>query len=101
MEIECFQSVSREIAIFYRTQPQQVEDPLADLSGNDDDDDGVNSGGNDKSLQEAHDALFQHMISTLIFPAFKRGFSPPEALVAKTVSNVVEVKDLYRMFQRC
>jgi len=96
----CFRTVSREIAIFYRTQPQQVEDPLADLSGTDNGD-GVNTGGNDKSLQDIHNAQFQHMISTVIFPAFKRRFVPPKALVAKVVSNVIAVKDLYRMFQRC
>ncbi|KAK3810771.1 MAG: DNA mismatch repair protein Mlh1 [Benniella sp.] len=99
-EMACFRTVSREIAIFYSTQPQQVEDPLADLSG-DDNGDGVNTGGNDTSLQDIHNAQFQHMISTVIFPAFKRRFVPPKALVAKVVSNVVAVKDLYRMFQRC
>ncbi|KAI7817073.1 histidine kinase-like ATPase [Gamsiella multidivaricata] len=97
-EKSCFQTLSREIAIFYSTQPERVEDPLEEV-----DSEGENMDGNRKSLQELQDAQFQHMVSTLIFPAFKKQFIPPKALIEKSgvVVQVAQVKDLYKVFERC
>ncbi|KAI8599809.1 DNA mismatch repair protein Mlh1 [Dissophora ornata] len=101
-EKTCFQTVSRELAIFYSTQPERVEDPLAGEEDNGDEcDDTLGTDG--KSPQEIQDAQFQHMVSTLIFPAFKKNFIPPKALIEKSgmVVQVAQVKDLYKVFERC
>ncbi|KAG0261361.1 DNA mismatch repair protein [Mortierella polycephala] len=97
-EKTCFQTLSRELAIFYSTQPERVEDPFAleDSSDETMEDEG-------KSPQELQDAHFQHMVSTLVFPAFKRYFIPPKSLIEKSgmVVQVAQVKDLYKVFERC
>ncbi|KAF9134519.1 DNA mismatch repair protein [Mortierella sp. 14UC] len=101
----CFQTLARELAIFYSTQPERVEDPFMD-NGDDDDEKDENEGESDhnkKTPQEIQDALFQHMVSSLIFPALKRHFIPPKALIEQSgmVVQVAQVKDLYKVFERC
>ncbi|KAF9177173.1 DNA mismatch repair protein, partial [Haplosporangium sp. Z 11] len=97
-EKACFQTLSREIAIFYSTQPERVEDPFASEDSSDE-----IMEGEGKSPQELQDTHFQHMVSTLIFPAFKRYFIPPKSLIEKSgmVVQVAQVKDLYKVFERC
>ncbi|KAF9128870.1 DNA mismatch repair protein [Mortierella sp. GBA39] len=100
-EKACFQTLARELAIFYSTQPERVEDPIEDEESQ-----GESSGEVDhdkKTSQEVQDAQFQHMISSLIFPAFKKHFIPPKALIEKSgmVVQVAQVKDLYKVFERC
>ncbi|KAF9934399.1 DNA mismatch repair protein [Linnemannia zychae] len=122
-EKACFQTLARELAIFYSTQPERVEDPSTDSQddGDSDNEDDINNTSHDqvenggdkgnrstvdnekKSPQEIYDARFQHMVSSLIFPAFKKHFIPPKALIEKTgmVVQVAQVKDLYKVFERC
>ncbi|KAF9542596.1 DNA mismatch repair protein [Mortierella hygrophila] len=100
-EKACFQTLARELAIFYSTQPERVEDLFEDEETQ-----GESSGEVDhdkKTPQEVQDAHFQHMISSLIFPAFKKHFIPPKALIEKSgmVVQVAQVKDLYKVFERC
>ncbi|KAG9069386.1 DNA mismatch repair protein [Linnemannia hyalina] len=100
-EKACFQTLARELALFYSTQPERVEDPFEDEQTQ-----GESSGEVDhdkKTPQEVQDAQFQHMISSLIFPAFKKHFIPPKALIEKSgmVVQVAQVKDLYKVFERC
>ncbi|KAF9405972.1 DNA mismatch repair protein [Podila epigama] len=103
-EKACFQTISREIAIFYSTQADRVEDKDED-SGLEDDDltRGRDHDANTKSAQELQDARFQHMIATVIFPAFKRNFVPPTTVIERSgiVVQVAQVKDLYKVFERC
>ncbi|KAG0308102.1 DNA mismatch repair protein [Dissophora globulifera] len=101
-EKSCFQTISRELAIFYSTQPEWIEDALSVDEGIDDDME-TSTGKNGKSPQEIQDARFQHMVATVIFPAFKRHFIPPKALIEKSgmVVQVAQVKDLYKVFERC
>ncbi|KAF9114980.1 DNA mismatch repair protein [Mortierella sp. AM989] len=96
-EKACFQTVSRELAIFYRTQPERAEDPLAI----EEDDEDLDTSG--KSPQDILNAQFQRMVSSIIFPAFKKSFIPPKALIEKAgmVVQVAQVKDLYKVFERC
>ncbi|KAF9339200.1 DNA mismatch repair protein [Linnemannia elongata] len=100
-EKACFQTLARELAIFYSTQPERVEDPVEDEKSQ-----GESSGEADhdkKTPQEVQDAHFQHMVSSLIFPAFKKHFIPPKTLIEKSgmVVQVAQVKDLYKVFERC
>ncbi|KAF9029295.1 DNA mismatch repair protein [Haplosporangium bisporale] len=97
-EKECFQTLCREIAIFYSTQPERVAEEEQDLD--------FEEGGDhptSKSAQSVHDARFQHMISTVIFPALKKHFVPPKTLIERSgvVVQVAQVKDLYKVFERC
>ncbi|KAI1294253.1 DNA mismatch repair protein [Mortierella claussenii] len=108
-EKACFQTVARELAIFYSTQPERIEDEDeveveegegGDLNKDSDETSRLHEG---KSKQEIQDAQFQHMISTLIFPALKKQFIPPKSLIEKSgmVVQVAQVKDLYKVFERC
>ncbi|KAG0207602.1 DNA mismatch repair protein [Mortierella sp. GBA30] len=99
-EKACFQTVSRELAIFYSTQPERVQDPFSE---EDDYDHNRTMEDDTKSPQEIQDAHFQRMVSTLIFPAFKRHFIPPKTLIERSgmVLQVAQVKDLYKVFERC
>ncbi|KAG0379446.1 DNA mismatch repair protein [Mortierella sp. AD032] len=103
-EKSCFQTLAHELAIFYSTQPERVEDPFTD-SRDDVGQDEINGelDHDKKTPQEIHDAQFQHMVSSLIFPAFKKHFIPPKALIEKSgmVVQVAQVKDLYKVFERC
>ncbi|KAG0346415.1 DNA mismatch repair protein [Podila humilis] len=104
-EKECFQTVSRQLAIFYSTQPERVEeceqeeeDQSFELS-----DYTTHKNHAPKSVQSVQDARFQHMISTVVFPALKKNFVPPKSLIERTgiVVQVAHVKDLYKVFERC
>ncbi|KAG0032330.1 DNA mismatch repair protein [Podila clonocystis] len=98
-EKECFHTLCREIAIFYSTQPERVEEEEQDL---DFEQEGAHQ-PTSKSAQSVYDARFQHMISTIIFPAFKKNFVPPKTLIERSgiVVQVAQVKDLYKVFERC
>ncbi|KAF8933840.1 DNA mismatch repair protein [Haplosporangium gracile] len=103
-EKACFQTLARELAIFYSTQSERVEDPFEDNHDEEMQDENSDEPDHDKKTpQEIRDAQFQHMISSLIFPAFKKHFIPPKALIEKTgmVVQVAQVKDLYKVFERC
>ncbi|KAG0311298.1 DNA mismatch repair protein [Linnemannia gamsii] len=103
-EKACFQTLARELAILYSTQPERVEDPFGDSHGEESQDENDGALDQDKKTpQETQDAQFQHMISSLIFPAFKKNFIPPKALIEKSgmVVQVAQVKDLYKVFERC
>ncbi|KAF9997844.1 DNA mismatch repair protein [Entomortierella chlamydospora] len=99
-EKACFQTISRELAIFYSTHPERVKDSLAEDNNNENDE---NLDHEDKSLQDTQNAQFQRMVSSIIFPAFKKHFIPPKALIEKSgmVVQVAQVKDLYKVFERC
>ncbi|KAF9175263.1 DNA mismatch repair protein [Mortierella sp. AD011] len=99
-EKACFQTVSRELAIFYSTHPERVEDSPVEDNNNENDE---NLDHEDKSLQDTQNAHFQRMVSSIIFPAFKKHFIPPKTLIEKSgmVVQVAQVKDLYKVFERC
>ncbi|KAG0356514.1 DNA mismatch repair protein [Podila minutissima] len=98
-EKECFQTLCRELAIFYSTQPERVEEEDQDLDLEQEEAHQPTS----KSAQSVHDARFQHMVSTIIFPALKKHFVPPKTLIERSgvVVQVAQVKDLYKVFERC
>ncbi|KAG0246934.1 hypothetical protein B0O80DRAFT_223106 [Mortierella sp. GBAus27b] len=105
---ECFRGISRQIAIFYRTQPNQVEEeePLqmgeGDNAEKEAGDDGKTRRRRQKTLQETHDGHFREMVKRHIFPAFKNNFIPPESFAdAKVVMTLAESKQLYSVFERC
>ncbi|GJJ72316.1 DNA mismatch repair protein MLH1 [Entomortierella parvispora] len=102
-EKACFQTIARELAIFYSTQPDQIEEEDEDEDEADTADPEHEDGEKKKSAQAIEDARFQHMVSTLIFPALKRHFIPPKALIERAgiVVQVAQVKDLYKVFERC
>jgi len=98
-EKECFQTLCREFAIFYSTQPERVAEEEQDM---DFEEEGAHQ-PTSKSAQTVHDARFQHMVSTVIFPALKKHFVPPKTLIERSgvVVQVAQVKDLYKVFERC
>jgi DNA mismatch repair protein MLH1 len=99
-EKDCFQTLCREIAIFYSTQPERVEEEEQDL---DFEEVGAHLPASAKSVQSVRDTRFQHMVSTVIFPALKKHFVPPKTLIERSgiVVQVAQVKDLYKVFERC
>ncbi|KAF9914196.1 DNA mismatch repair protein [Lobosporangium transversale] len=102
-EKACFHTVARELAIFYSTQPEYVEDDIDADRDSEDHVDDEESLHDRKSPQDIRDIQFRHMVSSTIFPAFKRSFIPPKALIEKSgmVIQVAQVKDLYKVFERC
>jgi len=104
-EKACFHTIARELAILYSTQPDRIEEDEDEDEADESDtvDLEREDGEKKKSAQAIEDARFQHMVSTLIFPALKRHFIPPKALIERAgmVVQVAQVKDLYKVFERC
>lgn len=103
-EKACFRTIARELAIFYSTQPDRIEEEGEDeAEGSDKVNLEHEDGEQKKSAQAIEDVRFQHMVSTLIFPALKRHFIPPKTLIERAgmVVQVAQVKDLYKVFERC
>ncbi|KAG0241258.1 DNA mismatch repair protein [Actinomortierella wolfii] len=110
-EKPCFQTVCREIAIFYSTHPEQVVEDSDENNNNNDissttnetpektgDRDTLDNQDNENAeptLQQKQDAYFQHMVATVIFPALKRNFIPPKSLVEQpgVIFQVAHVKE--------
>ncbi|KAG0332523.1 DNA mismatch repair protein [Podila horticola] len=102
VEKDCFQTLCRELAIFYSTQPERVEEEDEEQDV-DFEEEGAHHPASSKSVQSIRDARFQHMVSTVIFPALKKHFVPPKTLIERSgiVVQVAQVKDLYKVFERC
>lgn len=103
VEKDCFQTLCRELAIFYSTQPERVEEEEEEVEQDLDFEEGAHNPASAKSVQSVRDARFRHMVSTVIFPAFKKHFVPPKTLIERSgiVVQVAQVKDLYKVFERC
>ena len=45
---------------------------------------------------------WRHIVETVLFPAFKAKLLPPTSFLSDgTITQVADLKDLYKVFERC
>jgi DNA mismatch repair protein MLH1 len=88
-ERECFETFLRELAFFY--SPRPFGDSHDGNKGADGDDD-------TESSEEGAHQLWQ--LEHVLFPAFRRTLWP-RSLSERDVSQVANLPDLFRVFERC
>ena len=81
-ELQFFKSFLEELAVLYI--PESLP-PVAGELGED---------------LNARKAALNQMIETALFPAFKRKLAPSSNLL-KAISEIANLKGLYRIFERC
>lgn len=104
-ELECFESLLREIAGWY---VPEILPPTLTTSGPSANPAGGAVGGVDRIPASAamNAALVKRredlvtVVETVLFPAFKKRLVPPKSLL-NHVSEVANLKGLYRIFERC
>ncbi|KZO89442.1 hypothetical protein CALVIDRAFT_569915, partial [Calocera viscosa TUFC12733] len=81
-EAECFRTFLHELAYFYVPGPitQGKEDDPADVD-----------------TKKSEEWQIEHVL----FPAFRKYLEPPRGLLERDVVQVAELRDLYRVFERC
>jgi DNA mismatch repair protein MLH1 len=96
-EKRCFETVLRELAFFY--SPRPFDDTENDANGEGGEGDGEGQGeGETETSQEAAHQLWQ--LEHVLFPAFRR-VQWPRTLSDRDVSQVANLPDLFRVFERC
>lgn len=103
-ELECFESMLREIAGWYApemlppSQPDPV--PAASPSGVTSNIEGVaETVAIDADLAKRREHLID-AVENVLFPTFRKRLVPPKSLL-NHVSEVANLKGLYRIFERC
>ncbi|KAF8463512.1 DNA mismatch repair protein Mlh1 [Kalaharituber pfeilii] len=91
-ELECFESMLREIAGWY--VPEMLPSSLAPVAN-----DPVGGEGADINLESRKEELV-NALENVLFPLFRKRLVPPKSLLAH-VSEVANLKGLYRIFERC
>ncbi|KAF8459597.1 hypothetical protein BGX38DRAFT_1264506 [Terfezia claveryi] len=104
-ELECFESMLREIAGWYvpeilpppSSAPRLAVSPISGAAG------GVErtttAAATDQALGQRREELV-NAIENVLFPAFRKRLVPPKSLL-NHVSEVANLKGLYRIFERC
>ncbi|EJT96510.1 DNA mismatch repair protein MutL [Dacryopinax primogenitus] len=84
-ESECFSTFLRELAYFYvpGRVVQEKEDPAPE------------------EQEEGKRKSEEWQIEHVLFPAFRKYLVPPRGLLERDVVQVAELRDLYRVFERC
>ena len=95
-EKACFESLLRELAFFYSPRPFSDADPTTPRPENDDIED---AGGEGETAKESSHQLWQ--LEHVLFPSFRRHTSWPRELLGKDVSQLANLPDLFRIFERC
>lgn len=81
-EKECFESFSKECALFYafKTDPYVGEE----------------------ITENGHDENWRWTVEHVLFPAFRSGFHPPQRMADDgSILQVANLPDLYKVFERC
>ncbi|KAI9288731.1 histidine kinase-like ATPase [Umbelopsis sp. AD052] len=105
-EKECFETLAKELALFYCAEPplqEPAEDIQTDLQG---DQEMTESNTLDSTYEKDHKA-YVWQVEHLIFPALKFQFAAPKSLAASSgpgsghVVQLANLPDLYKIFERC
>lgn len=105
-EKECFDTLAKELALFYSAEPplrEDDEDP--DETDQDHPMTGESSAAQTTYDKEHKNYLWQ--VEHLIFPAMKYQFLAPKSLAASSgpgsghVVQLADLPDLYKIFERC
>ncbi|KAI8580020.1 hypothetical protein K450DRAFT_238976 [Umbelopsis ramanniana AG] len=105
-EKECFETLAKELALFYCAEPplrEPVEENQTDPQG---DQEMSESTTSDSTYEKDHKA-YLWQVEHLIFPALKFQFAAPKSLAASSgpgsghVVQLANLPDLYKIFERC
>jgi DNA mismatch repair protein MLH1 len=105
-EKECFETLAKELALFYCAEPplrESAEEIQTDHQGDQEMSEGNAS---DPSYEKDHKA-YVWQVEHLIFPALKFQFAAPKSLAASSgpgsghVVQLANLPDLYKIFERC
>jgi DNA mismatch repair protein MLH1 len=105
-EKECFETLAKEIALFYSAEPPLRESPEGNQIDDQDDQRMSESNITDPSYEKDHKA-YLWQVEHLIFPALKFQFAAPKSLAASSgpgsghVVQLANLPDLYKIFERC
>jgi len=125
-EIGCFETLSRELGLFYAPEPPNFSDVLTSINNNQADNSmdicdtpSVNKDNSlllpkKKSFEKETDLIFTEQqkkaevarykwqIEHLIFPTLKSQFIAPKSIAENGhVLQIANLPDLYRIFERC
>ncbi|GES86325.1 DNA mismatch repair protein Mlh1-like [Rhizophagus clarus] len=125
-EIGCFETLSRELGLFYAPEPPNFSNISTSISNSQDDNsmdicDTSSNGNKDNSLspkkksseketslmfteqqKKAEIARYKWQIEHLIFPTLKSQFIAPKSIAENGhVLQIANLPDLYRIFERC
>jgi len=93
-EVECFDTVARELADFYCIQPDTQYVITGDKTQSDQplDKDSALDGGRD------HAWVMQH----IMLPHMRRNFHPPKSFSNDgSIVQIAQLENLYKIFERC
>ena len=99
-ELECFESMLREIAGWY--VPEILPPPPASGLANKPAggaSEGSDTEATDTALEKRREELVT-AVENVLFPTFRKRLVPPKTLLGY-VSEVANLKGLYRIFERC
>ncbi|KAH8547540.1 DNA mismatch repair protein Mlh1 [Umbelopsis sp. PMI_123] len=105
-EKECFETLAKEIALFYSAEPPLRESAEGNQIDDQDDQRMSESNITDPSYEKDHKA-YLWQVEHLIFPALKFQFAAPKSLAASSgpgsghVVQLANLPDLYKIFERC
>ncbi|KAF8421227.1 hypothetical protein EV426DRAFT_706855 [Tirmania nivea] len=103
-ELECFESMLREIAGWYvpeilpppSSTPRLAVSPSSETASGVE---GTTATATDQALGRRREEIV-NAIENVLFPAFRKRLVPPKSLL-NHVSEVANLKGLYRIFERC
>lgn len=84
-EKECFETFLRELAFFYSPRPFDSAEEESDVDG--------------AAREEIAHQLWQ--LEHVLFPSFRKHTQWPRTLSDRDVSQVANLPDLFRVFERC
>jgi DNA mismatch repair protein MLH1 len=103
-EKECFDTMAKELALFFSAEPPLKEDDTAEHA--DQDHPMTENNAAQNSYENDHKA-YLWQVEHLIFPALKYQFAAPKSLAASSgpgsghVVQLADLPDLYKIFERC
>lgn len=93
-ELECFDTLLRELALFYVPEVPSAATATGDENNGCNDD----GGWGDSAVAARRDEL-KHSVEAVLFPAVKKRLIAPKTLL-RGVTEVANLKGLYRIFER-
>ncbi|KAL1924901.1 uncharacterized protein VTP21DRAFT_4555 [Calcarisporiella thermophila] len=109
-EKECFDTLSRELAIFYATEPPVLDtddvSPTSPLTSAHEsaqamEEDSTEASEDPEKRKNAH-ARYRWQVEHVLFPALRSRFHPPRKLAeSQHVILLTDLPALYRIFERC
>ncbi|KAG2181878.1 hypothetical protein INT44_008694 [Umbelopsis vinacea] len=105
-EKECFETLAKELALFYCAEPP-LQEPAEDIRTDPQGDQEMTESNTLDSTYEKDHKAYVWQVEHLIFPALKFQFAAPKSLAASSgpgsghVVQLANLPDLYKIFERC